>query len=88
MLVRFELSFDALNFVERYEETEDDEWYSDEERSLFEVLNSLKGITKEISSLEELRDIIISIDECEYEMTYTIYLDDKDNSFVVVIDLA
>ena len=88
MLVRFELSFDALNFVERYEETNDDEWYSDEERSLFEILNSLKGVTKEISSLEELRDIIISIDECEYEMTYTIYLDDRDNSFVVLIDLA
>lgn len=88
MLVRFELSFDAVNFVERYEETEDDEWYGDEERSLFEVLNSLKSVTKEISSLEELRDIIVSIDECEYEMSYTIYLDDRDNSFVVVIDLA
>lgn len=88
MLVRFELSFDALNFVERFEKTSDDEWYDDEERSLFKVLNPLKGATKEISSLEELRDIIVSIDECEYEMTYSIYLDDKDNSFVVVIDLA
>ena len=88
MLVRFTLEFDALNFVERYEETKDDEWYNDEEHSLFKVLNSLKGVTKEISTLEELKDIIISIDECEYEMTYSIYLDDKDNSFVVVIDLA
>lgn len=88
MLVRFTLDFDALNFVERFEETKDDEWYTDEERSLFKVLNSLKGVTKEISSLEELRDIILSIEECEYEMIYSIYLDDRDNSFVVEIDLA
>ena len=88
MLVKFTLDFDALNFVERFEETKNDEWYTDEERSLFKVLNSLKGVTKEISSLEELRDIILSIEECEYEMIYSIYLDDKDNSFVVEIDLA
>ena len=88
MLVKFTLDFDALNFVERFEETKNDEWYTDEERSLFKVLNSLKGVTKEISSLEELRDIILSIEECEYEMIYSIYLDDRDNSFVVEIDLA
>lgn len=83
MLVRFTLDFDALNFVEH-----NDEWHqSNEGRRLFKILNSLKDVTKEISSLEELRDIIINIEECEYEMTYSIYLDSKNN-FVIVINFV
>jgi len=84
MLVRFTLGFDALDFVEH-----NDEWYqNDEGRKLFGILYSLKDVTKKISSLEELKDILVSIDECEYNMTYAIYPENKNTSLVVVIDFV